>query len=80
LKSWRVRPLCSLIVDILRKNGSMTDDKLLDYVRAFYPDVSIPELNRALMVLEMNGYVYVVSHTRGRKRVELRRDKLGGQY
>ena len=80
MRAWRVRPLCTLIVDILARNGAMTDDKLLDYVRAFYPDVSIPELNKALMALEMNGFIYVVSHARGRKRVELRRDRLGDQY
>jgi len=77
LRIWRIRPLSSLIVEVLKKNGRMTDDKLLDYVRAFYPDVSMAELSRALMTLEMNGFVYVASYMRGRKIVELRWDRLG---
>ncbi len=79
MRIWRIRPLCSLIIEVLKKNGRVTDDKLLDYVRAFYPDVSMAELNRALMSLEMNGFIYVASHVRGRKLVELRWEKLGGQ-
>jgi len=80
LRTWRVRPLYSLIIEVLKRNGRMTDDKLLDHVRAFYPDISMVELNKALMTLEMNGFIYVVSYARGKKQVELRRDRLGGQY
>jgi len=77
MRVWKTLPLHSLIVEILKKNGRMTDDKLLDYVRAFYPEVSLSELNKALMTLEMNGFVYVVSHVRDRKLVELRWEKIG---
>ncbi len=69
-----------MIIEVLKKNGRMTDDKLLDQVRAFYPDVSMAELNKALMLLEMNGFIYVVSYARGRKQVELRWERLGGQH
>ena len=79
MRIWRVRPLCSLVIEVLKKNGRMTDDKLLDQLRAFYPDVSMTELSRALMTLEMNGFIYVAPHVRGRKLVELRWEKIGRQ-
>ena len=69
-----------MIIEVLKKNGRMTDDKLLDYVRAFYPDVSMTEFNKALMTLEMNGFIYVVSYARGKKQIELRWERLGGQH
>jgi len=77
LRSWRVKPLYALIMELLEKNGRMTDDKLLDQVRSFYPDVSMAELNKALMTLEMNGFIYVVPYMRGRKQIEVRRWRHG---
>jgi len=79
LRVWRIRPLCSMVVEVLKKNGRITDDKLLDYLRMFYPDLSMKELSRALMTLEINGLVYVTRHSRGRKAIELRWDRLGRQ-
>jgi len=46
-------------------------------VRSFYPDVSMAELNKALMTLEMNGFIYVVPYMRGRKQIEVRRWRHG---
>ncbi len=77
MRSWRVKPLHALVMEILEKNGRMTDDKLLDQVRAYYPDVSMWELNRTLMMLEMNGYIYVVPYMRGRRQIEVRRPGHG---
>ena len=77
MKSWRVKPLHTLIMEILERNGRMTDDKLLAQVRDVYPDVSMAELNKVLMTLEMNGYIYVVPYVRGRKQIELRRWRHG---
>lgn len=77
--AWKTKSICSLVVEALRKNGRMTDDKLLDYVKASIQDVSMTELNKALMTLEMNGLIYVASYMRGRRLVELRWDRSGRQ-
>jgi len=77
LRSWRVKPLHALIMELLERNGRMTDDKLLAQVRDIYPDVSVVELNKALMTLEMYGFIYVVPYMRGRKQIEVRRWRHG---
>jgi len=73
-KTWKVQPLSLIIVEILKKKGSLTDVDLLEALRSsspLYRDLSFNELNKTLMRMELSGLVSVSSLTRGRRLVQL---------
>ena len=59
------------IVELLEKKGSMTDVALLKELEDNVGEVSFRELNRDLMVLEMQGVLRVSRLMKGKRQVEL---------
>ncbi|MCD6504105.1 hypothetical protein DRO47_05570 [Candidatus Bathyarchaeota archaeon] len=75
-KTWKVIPLHTMVLDALNRKKSLTDVDLLDFLRSRDDSVTINDLNRALMKLELNGLIVVESLTRGKRRVELRETRI----
>ncbi len=59
---WRTEPLDVIILEILSsKGGTITDKNLYDAVRTLRPDLSMNEFNKALLRLEIKGYISVAT-------------------
>ncbi|MBS7634723.1 MAG: hypothetical protein QXR06_03315 [Candidatus Bathyarchaeia archaeon] len=71
IKTWRIQPLHMVIIEILEKKGSLTDAELLEALKSVYKDLSINELNKTLMRMEITGLISVSSLTKGRRLVQL---------
>lgn len=73
-KLWAVQPLHTSIVEILlKKRGSSTDTDLLSSLKKSYGELSLRELNKTLMRLEIDGIIHVSTLTKNKKHVELRK-------
>jgi DNA-binding HxlR family transcriptional regulator len=73
-KLWAVQPLHTLIVEaLLKKRGSSTDTDLLSSLKKSYGELSLRELNKTLMRLEVDGIIHVSTLTKNKKHVELRK-------
>ena len=73
-KLWNGQPLHTSIVEVLLKNGSSsTDTELLRALKKSYDGLSLRELNKTLMRLEVDGIIHVSTLTKNKKRVELRK-------
>ena len=70
-KVWSPRPNSLAIVELLEKKGGMTDVALLKELEENVGEVSFRELNRDLMVLEMQGVLRVSRLMKGKRQVEL---------
>jgi len=71
-RMWDARPIHTTIVEELtRKNGSLTDSELFDEVKEFHKGISFREFNSALMRLEIVGTITVSNMTKNLRRVEL---------
>ncbi|MGC8936762.1 MAG: hypothetical protein ACP5KV_05290 [Candidatus Methanomethylicaceae archaeon] len=65
--NWRAEPLDLIILDLVRKrDGSVRDEELLEMLRTMINDISLGELNRALMRLELRGKVNVSAQKKGK--------------
>jgi len=70
--NWRIIPLKNVILSIVAKNnGIILDDNLLTRVRKEYGEVSLKELNDALMQLELGRIIHVSAITKTKRRIEL---------
>jgi hypothetical protein len=75
-RTWRGHPLKTVIVEVLKRKGALSDDDLLSSLKETgFEDVSFGQLNKVLLRLEVEGIVYVSSLARGKRRVELRERK-----
>ncbi|MEE8322650.1 MAG: ArsR family transcriptional regulator [Candidatus Bathyarchaeia archaeon] len=73
-KLWAVQPLHTSIVEVLlKKRGSSTDTDLLNSLKKSYGELSLRELNKTLMRLEIDGIIHVSTLTKNKKRVEIRK-------
>ena len=69
---WPVLPLHTCVVEILlKKGGALTDTELYQALRKSYGDLSLRELNKTLMRLEIEGIIHVFRLTKNIRRVEL---------
>jgi len=59
------------VVDILEKKNALTDIDLLHDVKDNFGEISLRELNRVLMKLEISGIIRVTRLMKGKRRVEL---------
>jgi Fe2+ or Zn2+ uptake regulation protein len=76
-KYWPVLPLHTCIVEILlTKGGALIDTELYQALRKAYGDLSLRELNKTLMSLEIEGIIHVFILTKNIRRVELRNSRL----
>lgn len=70
-KIWGPRPLHLAVVEILEKKDALTDIDLLHDIKDDFGDISLRELNRILMKLEISGIIRVSRLMKGKRRVEL---------
>ncbi|MCD6464770.1 hypothetical protein J7L27_00150 [Candidatus Bathyarchaeota archaeon] len=70
-KTWKVQPLHMAIAEILKKKGSLTDVDLLEALKSIYKDLSLNELNKTLMSMEIAGLITVSSMSKGKRLVQL---------
>jgi len=59
------------IVELLKKEGTLTDAELLKDLKESFGELSPRELNRALMKLEISGLIRVSRLMKGKRSVEL---------
>jgi NOL1/NOP2/fmu family ribosome biogenesis protein len=71
MKNWKSHPLYTQIKEFLERKGPMTDVELYDLVKGSHEGVGFSELNKTLMRMEIEGIIYVSTHTKGKRRVEL---------
>jgi len=74
--TWKIHPIYLTIIEILQKKGSMTDEELLEMLKAFYKEIGLDDLNKNLMAMEISGLIHVSSLTKGRKLIELKKDSF----
>ncbi len=76
-KYWPVIPLHTRIVEILlSKRGVITDNELYQALQKSYGDLSLRELNKTLMQLEVDGIIHVFRLTKNKRSVEIRNSRL----
>jgi Fe2+ or Zn2+ uptake regulation protein len=64
-----------VIIELLESKGPMTDMELLNILKESHEDVGFKTLNRTLMKMEIEGKIHVSSLARGKRRVELIKQK-----
>jgi hypothetical protein len=69
--TWRVQPVYTTIVEILRQKGSLTDLELFEVLKAFYKEIGLAEFNTTLMKMEVTGLISVSSLSKDRWLVQL---------
>jgi len=72
MSTWKIHPVYLTIIEILQEKNSITDEELLEMLKAFYKEIGIDDLNRSLMRMEIAGLIYVSSLTKGRRLIQLR--------
>jgi Fe2+ or Zn2+ uptake regulation protein len=68
---WGPRPVHLAVVGILEKKNALTDIDLLHDIKDNFGEISLRELNRVLMKLEISGIIRVSRLMKGKRRVEL---------
>jgi len=72
-KYWPVLPLHTCIVEIpVKKGGAITDSELYQALQKSYGELSLRELDKTLMRLEVDGIIHVFRLTKNRRSIELR--------
>jgi Fe2+ or Zn2+ uptake regulation protein len=64
-----------VIIELLESKGPMTDMELLNILKESHEDVGFKTLNQTLMKMEIEGKIHVSSLARGKRRVELIKQK-----
>ena len=73
-KYWDIQPLYTSIVEtLLKKNGNLTDTELYTSLKKTHKDLNLRELNKTLMMLEVEGVIQVFNLTKNKRRVEFRK-------
>jgi len=64
---WRTESLDLIILDLLvKKQGTLKEDELIEMLRAMIKDLSGSELNREMMDLELRGKINVSAMKKGK--------------
>jgi hypothetical protein len=58
-------------VETLERKGPLTDVELYELIKESHGEAGFGDLNKTLMRLEIQGKLYVSTHTKGKRRVEL---------
>jgi Fe2+ or Zn2+ uptake regulation protein len=64
-----------VIIELLESKGPMTDMELFNVLKETHEDIGFRTLNQTLMKMEIEGKIHVSSLTRGKRRVELIKQK-----
>ncbi len=70
-KIWKTHPVHYVLLEILKKKGSMTNVELFNALTEELKDLGLKDLNELLMRLEIGGKIRTTSMARGKKRIEL---------
>jgi len=70
-----VLPLHTLIVEILHERDELSDTELYKTLQKTYGELSLRELNKSLMCLELEGIIHVFKLTKSKRHIELRKNK-----
>ncbi len=68
-------PLRDLILKVVSKKEVLTNKELFEILRRELPDLRLPELNKELMKLEIEGLIHVSRIKEGEMRIELLKGK-----
>jgi len=60
-----------VIIELLESKRSMTNMELFNILKETHEDVGFRTFNQTLMKMEIQGKIHVSSLTRGKRRVEL---------
>lgn len=71
IKTWKPHPVYTQIKELLERKGPMTDVELYDLLKGTHEGVGFTEFNKTLMRMEIEGIIYVTTHTKAKRRVEL---------
>ena len=71
MKTWKSHPVYTQMKELLERKGPMTDVELFDLLKGANEGIGFSEFNKTLMRMEIEGIIYVTSHTKGKRRVEL---------
>ena len=71
VKTWKIRPAYSAVLEILEKKGDMIDDDLFNQLKDEFEDLGYKDFNNVLLRLEISGKIRTTSMSRGKRRVEL---------
>ena len=71
MKTWNPHPIYTQIKELLERKGPMTDVELYDLLKGTHESVGFSEFNKTLLRMEIEGTIYVSTHTKGKRRVEL---------
>jgi len=64
---WRTESLDLIILDLISKRqGTLGDEELLEMLKAMLKEISMTELNKALIELELRGKINVSLLKKGR--------------
>ncbi len=64
---WRTESLDLIILDLIaKKQGTLGDGELLEMLKAMLKEISMTELNKALIELELRGKINVSLLKKGR--------------
>ncbi len=75
---WRTESLDLVIMDLLsKKQGTLKDDELMEMLRAMLKDLSVTDLNKVLIELELRGKINVSVQKKVRI-ITLLKPKQGG--
>ena len=75
IKTWKSYPLYTAVVEILEKKDPLSDVELYNLLKERYEDIYFGELNKTLMKMEIQGKIHVSTLTKGKRRVELIKEK-----
>ncbi len=75
IRIWKPYPLHMIIIEMLESKGSMADVELFNLIKEKHEDVGFRTFNQTLMTMEIQGKIHVSSLTRGKRRVELIKQK-----
>lgn len=74
-KIWKTHPAHYVLLEILKKKGSMTNVELFNALTEELKDLGFKDFNELLMRLEIGGKIRTTSMARGKKRIELITEK-----
>jgi hypothetical protein len=70
IKTWKTNPTYFVLLEILKKKGSILDSELFEELIKDFKDLGFKDFNEVLMRVEISGKIKISHMTRGKRRVE----------
>jgi len=68
---WNLTPLKVLVLQIVKKHQVMLDSDLERQLQKYLKNLSPTELNKALLQLEIEGFIHVSQITKTKRKIEV---------